>query len=403
MRRTLILGAVALVVLLAAGFFLFFQNSGEPSGDTSSGQGGGFFASLFPFNFGGGGGAAVDSGNGETPIVDERPIPRLRQVSAEPVGGGFLFTSDRASTTIRYVERATGHIYETAADSLTARRISNTTIPGVFETFWEDENNLIIRYLTENLDIETFAITLAEAAEEEQTVNGIFVPSWDRAALDPERETLFTVTRAQAGSSASLFRADGSNPRTVLASPISSWVPLQSRNDLFLQTAPAPEVPGYLFRVSNQNLVRALGPADGLMAVVSPSGRYILSSANTERGIELSVFDTSSNEAQTLPLATLAPKCAFVSETPVRIFCGVPSEFPGGEYPTDWLLGRVAVSDDLWLISLPDGAATFLAAPSEDYDVSLDIENVIVDEEGSYVGFTNKNDLTFWVFRTTDE
>lgn len=401
MRRTLILGAVALVVLLLVGFFLFFQNSGEPSED-AAGQGGGFFASLFPFNFGGGGGAPTGSENGEIPIVDERPIPRLRQVSPEPVGGGFLFTSDRASTTIRYVERATGHVYETAADSLTARRISNTTIPGVFETFWENENNLIIRYLTENLDIETFAITLAEA-EQEQTVNGVFVPSWDRAALDPERETLFTVTRAQAGSSASLLRSDGSNPRIVLASPISSWVPLQSRNDLFLQTAPASKVPGYLFRVSNQNLVRVLGPANGLMALVSPSGRYILSSANTERGIELSVFDTSSNEAQTLPLATLAPKCAFVSETPVQIFCGVPSEFPEGEYPTDWLLGRTAVSDDLWLISLPDGAATFLAAPSEDYDVSLDIEHVVVDEEGSYAGFTNKNDLTFWVFRVADE
>lgn len=396
MRRTVIVGAIALAVVLVLGFLFFFTNSSEPEEGAQS-PSGGLFGSLFPFNFGGNGGPLLGEPDTEEPGVDTRPVPRLRQVSAEPVGGGFLFSSVRASTTIRYVERATGHVFETSTDTLTVRRISNTTIPGVYEVLWQDGNSFVMRYLAESLEPETVAVSLTDA-EEEQTINGTFVPSWDRASLDPARETLFSVTATASGSSAALARADGSNSRPVLASPISSWIPLQSEDDLYLQTAPATGVSGFLYRIVNQNLVRVLGPRTGLLSVVSPSGRFMLFSDHSERGVALSVLDTTSNEVQELPLATFATKCAFVSEAPLRVFCGVPSEFPDGDYPTDWLLGKTEFRDDLWLIELPQGSATFLAAPFEDAGVALDVTTITANEEGSYVGFINKNDLSFWVF-----
>lgn len=396
MRRTVIVGAIALVVVLVLGFLFFFTNSSEPSGGEQS-SGGGFFGSLFPFNFGGGNDPLLGEPGTEEPGVDTRPVPKLRQVSRDPVGGGFLFASERASTTIRYIERATGHVFETSTDTLTTRRISNTTIPGVYEVLWEDGNNFIIRYFGESLEPETVAVSLAET-EGEQTINGTFLPSWDRATLDPERETLFSITETASGASASLARADGSNPRSVLASPISSWIPLQSEDDLYLHTAPASRIPGFLYRVVNQNLVRVLGPRLGLLSVVSPSGRFVLFSDHSERGISLSVLDTTTNEVQELPLATFATKCAFISEAPLRVFCGVPSEFPDGDYPTDWLLGKTELRDDLWLIELPQGSATFLAAPFEDEGVALDVTSIVTNESGSYVGFVNNNDLSFWVF-----
>ena len=59
---------------------------------------------------------------------------------------------------LRYVDKATGNIYQTFADKIDERKFSSSVIPRVYEAFFGNEGeSVIMRYLkTDNRTIETF-------------------------------------------------------------------------------------------------------------------------------------------------------------------------------------------------------------------------------------------------------
>lgn len=403
MRRTLILSGIAvLIVLLVGAYVFFFTGFGgrETAGNTNEP---GFFGSLFPFNFGNAPETPpLIDGNTETP-VDTRPVPRLRKISETPVGGGFFFVDKegQASTTvgIRYIERTSGHVYETSATSFTTRRISNTTIPGIQEVLWEDKNNFLIRYLDNSTDIETYAIGLVDA-DVEQSITGKQVTSFERGSLNSTGATLVSVSENANGSTVYTGPANGQSRTSVFSSPITSWIPHLRGSTVYLTSAPSASVTGFLYRLSGQSLIKVLGGERGLMVSLSPTGAYaLISTVDDAGGIGLSVVALASGERRASPVDTISTKCGFVSEKPLQVVCGVPVEFPRASYPTDWLLGRVSFSDDVWLIDFDEGSAELLVLAGEDTTELLDVTHVIVDETASYAGFINKNDLSFWALR----
>jgi len=138
-----------------------------------------------------------------------------------------------------------------------------------------------------------------------------------------------------------------------------------------------------------------------LSTKISPEGGYVL--ANTADGNDVSLFleNLSTGERLESPVATLVHKCAFLPEEPTQVVCGVPNEFVGA-YPEDWLLGRAALNDTLWLVNFNEGSATLLADPNDEVGELIDVYNPAMDETGSYFYFLNKNDLSFWSFELNE-
>ncbi len=406
MKQTFILGGVALALVLAVGAFVFFfsgtgEDAGQASGDERRG---GLFGSLFPFQSGGSQQVPSD-GDGEGTLETPQPdgtVPQLRRVSDQPAAGGTYFANPDGSMSIRYIERASGHIFETLADRSTVKRVSNTTVPGIQEALWLSKNSLVLRYLNDDGEVETFLATLASTTAE-QTLQGKFLPSWDRATLDSSRTNILSVEEGASGSTLYVTKADGTGKRVVYTSPLRSWSPLQSDRDIFLQTAAASGVPGFLYRLSGQTLVKVLGDVAGLVAVVNPSGRYVLFSAGAEDTLATYLIDTSNNELYESPVATIASKCAFLGKDSPEAVCGVPATIPDGSYPNDWLLGRVSFSDDVWVVDAVAGAAQLVALPEEEARASLDVTYPTVSPDGTYFGFIDKNNLSFWSLRLLPE
>ena len=399
MRRVLIISGGVIVFFILLGFFLFFfVPSSQESGGGPAREG--VFGSLFPFNFGGGANITEEPSD-DVPIVSEGgAAPRLRKITANPAVGGIFFENGE-DTGILYIERATGHVFEGSTENTTVKRISNTTIPEIQEVVWVNKDQFIIRYLTDEEAIETFSVRLASTSEE-QALQGTFITSWDRGVLDPEGRTLFTVTEVAGDASLALVNPDGSNKRSLFTSPISSWVPLQSRNGLFVYSAPASGIPGGLFRVVGTAISSVLGNQPGLIAQVSPGGDRVLFSTGEGNAVSLFMMKTDSGEIFESPISTIADKCVFLGDG-VRVVCGVPEEFPEGEYPNDWLLGRVAFSDYLWLVDFELGSATLLSIPEDEANEIIDVLKPFVDPRDEYVGFVNKNDLSLWSLRISEE
>lgn len=393
MKQTLIYTLIALVLVIIAAIIAFVFVGPAGNGGTGDGERPGFFSSLFPFNGSGDGNEPLFVGDAPPKREDNRPVPRLRQLSAKPVSGGVVFDNDDGSVGFRFVERETGHIYEAFADRLETKRVTNTTIPGIQEVVWINKNELIVRY--DDGGIENFYIELVDA-ESEQSVNGSFLDSWHRAALDPSGESLFTVTETQNGSRLALSSPDGETNTTLLNSPIKSWVPLQSERDVYVQSAPASGVSGFLYELQGGALVKVFGDGAGLMANVNPSGTYALISTGAENDLELAGVSLASKELFPAPIVTIASKCAWSG--PGAAVCGIPNNLPAGEYPNDWLLGRVSFSDTLWELDVEGSAGALLADLESEARSAIDVWQPRINSSGTHVIFMNKNDLSLWSY-----
>jgi len=398
MKKILIYGIIAFVLVAIAAVAAFLLTSPSDSQDGQQNPVGTLFGSLFPFGSGGGSAAEQPLLEGED-AGDNLSVgaPRLRKVSESPVSGGFLFTREGVPM-IRFVDRSSGHVYETEADSITVTRITNTTIPGIQEVMWVDENHFMIRYL-EGEKINTFFASLDEKTEGEQSLSGFFIDSFTRGALDSERKNLFSVFTNQTGASLVLSDPDGESSRAILNTPLRSLVPLQSDDGLFVYTAPASGVNGFVYQVVGGSLVKIVGDVAGLTAKISADSSRVLVSGGGENVIGLALAGVKEGTLTDAPVDTLSAKCVFTPSASTLVLCGVPRDVPDGEYPNDWLLGRVSFSDSLWRINFESESATLVEDLAETAGEAIDVWQPSMSPDESYLLFMNKKDLSLWSYR----
>ncbi len=215
-KRNFILLIIVLVIITAVAF-LFFSSSKAPATPTSSEGGTNFFAKFNPFKkseptpppteeeF------PTDISGNEIPTDITQTELRLKKISSMPVAGFGIFLKERLKETLpttvediitekpitkkpvspltefvpalRYVDRATGNIYQTFADKINEEKFSSTIIPKVYEAYFGDKGEkVVMRYLKENdMTIETFAGVLPkEVFGKESTglneLKGTFLP-----------------------------------------------------------------------------------------------------------------------------------------------------------------------------------------------------------------------------------
>ncbi|MDP3762955.1 MAG: hypothetical protein Q8Q97_02690, partial [bacterium] len=142
-RRNLIV-ATAVVILAGGGIIWYFTRapSAQRAGEEEER---GFFSRLFP------GGGERELTQAEREKLEEAQQggagletakPRsFKLVEANVAGVAF------AKNKIRYIDRETGHVFEIDPDGQNKTRISNTTIPGIFEVIWSpDGTRAILKY-----------------------------------------------------------------------------------------------------------------------------------------------------------------------------------------------------------------------------------------------------------------
>ena len=154
------------------------------------------FSNLFPFTSSGTD-TEVERNEDETEnqreqdqqeqVGTEEILPQLRQISNIPTAGVhieslsktelFDINKDRKRAAkindteqfseIRYIATKNNYIYQTYDFTKTENRISNVTIPKVFDAHFFDKNNFIIRYENQFGDRKNYSVTLSDKSDEE--------------------------------------------------------------------------------------------------------------------------------------------------------------------------------------------------------------------------------------------
>src|SRR3990167_10436168 len=145
MKKTFkIILIIAIIVILGLlGWFWLLPGSSAPVADK--------IKDILPF--GSGEGINIPTNDRQDTINNEQgaqegPELILFQISKEQVAGFVAFnpstSSGQASTTIRYADRATGHIYDVNPLTLEKTKITNKTLPKIYEAHFRDNGNAVV-------------------------------------------------------------------------------------------------------------------------------------------------------------------------------------------------------------------------------------------------------------------
>ena len=401
MNRIIVIAASAIVILGLAAFGYFYFLTGPsvevaPDGTTTLPV-----AGQTPGDGSGQGGASG------TPTITSPGTPvtvtsRLVQISAGPVVPGAVLTDSKASAgtsspivaTATYIERQSGNVFSYRADTHTLTRINNKTIPGIQSAAWVPNASLaVVRYLSGSdfSTINTYGLLATSS-------NGFFLPQ-NLADVAVSSTSILSLASGVNGSIASVSRTDGTHSATLFTTPLTSLrIAFAGKNQYLAFSKPSATLLGSAFIVDSAGrFSRVAGPLSGLVALASPSGKWLLVSYAEGAAMRLQLVHIATGDIIPLPLATIADKCAWTADES-SIYCGVPVAPPAAPYPDDWYQGAVQFSDQIWNIHVADRYAQMVLDFAQANKESLDAVGLAVDPAKTTLVFMNKSDESLWSY-----
>jgi hypothetical protein len=353
---------------------------------------------------------------GDPSVTGGQPIAigRIHQITPESVAGSIIIQNG-STTLVRYVETATGHIYEARVEMGPPVQISNTTIPKILEAIWTpDGASVFLRYLGDTSNIKTFFAKLRASIGTSTNMSpynldGNFLPDGiTNLSVSKAGAKIFYLGSGDGGALGNVSNPDGSRRVQLFASPFIHWQSEWSTNDsLFLTTNGASSVPGtslLLPKAITANSVlpqKILSNVYGLTASLSPSGESVLYST-TNQGGGVSLHSLSLNlknpVVDRLSIRTYPEKCVWSKKEKNTLYCAVPQSIPDGENPDTWYQGLSSFYDSFWKINIVTGEAHLIYS-SRTTSEAYDGINLTLSSTEDYLLFTNKKDNSLWSLR----
>lgn len=386
-RKILLLIIITFTLILVGLFFVyqsFIADGGRGiSGGVTTDRGG--RNPLFP----GSSSSSNDNAGINKGIQRQKSIPTLRQISSAPASGGVVFTTQE-NTIIRYVDRATGHIFETTKNSFDQNRISNTTIPRIQEGVWSADGSMVIlRYLDEDEIIKSFYGKVSQGAG---VIEGTFMNDGITDIAVHQDGDLFYIQKTGNSSQGISSNFDSTNKRTVFSSKIFDWIPVWIGGSVGVLTKASRDVDGFLYTLRSGARTKILS-GSGLLVKLNKDGTKILFSTSDVGGTQLFMRDIDTKKVTEIPFVTLAEKCVWGSLS--VFFCASPHNTITDTVPDDWYKGVLSFSDDIWSYDTRTQTAQLIYDSNETGQV-FDAINLVVDGGLNMLLFTDKNNFILW-------
>lgn len=421
-RKTLIIIFVAIILLGIGGYFYLSKKAPAPATTPTA---------TFP---GGSGSFTGTSAGGGVPSTETNifvpgsgaTLPRLYELHKVPVAGvGFIEAGKAPNNKIsaRYIERGLGHIYETPLATLVESRIVNETRSRIMEALWgnggksvvvrsidDQSGSTIIKSsilnlggVTASFASGTSTLPVSDFIKTEEIPLPDYIPFM--ATIEDGGDKIFYMENGVGASVGSLTTFKKANTSTIFTSAFTEWLPqFPNQNLITLTSKPSALVPGHLFFVEpkTKSVTKILGGLNGLTTLTSHNGKLVLF-AETKAGIpELSVYDVSKKVTLPLFLQTLPEKCVWGFKNQTIVYCAVPQTLPNASYPDQWYQGTVSFSDALWEIDANTGHTQKIMTPANFGAPFIDMINLALSSDDTYLLFMNKISGTPWMYRIVE-
>ncbi|MCX6754565.1 MAG: peptidoglycan-binding domain-containing protein [Candidatus Nomurabacteria bacterium] len=326
---------------------------------------------------------------GVTGKIDTFTAPYFTKIAQG--GATTPIRTTEIAPSIRYVERMNGHIYKMFLDTKNKEKISNSTIPSIYETFFDNTGNTFVyRYLSEDKSINSFMASLGAPS-------GEFLPqNISDFSTSIDKTKFFYITENNNGASGVVGTFGNTKKDIVFNSPFTEWLSQWDNNQkIYLTTKPSYTANGTIFvlNTTTKTTTKVFGGVPGLTTLVNHNGSLVLFSTSTSSGPKLSIFDIKKHTTKELDRYGLSDKCVWSIDN-ITIYCSVPNVINGNQYPDSWYQGLVSFDDFFIKINSTTGDSETIANSTS--ETPVDGTNLFLDKQEKTLFFTNKKDSTLW-------
>lgn len=397
-KRLLKISAYILITLAVAllGYYFILSTNENVDGGKKP-----FFGNLFPF------------GNNE--VVTEVPFTEtpeiippseagtfdqvVRLISNEPVAGSVFVASSTKGDVIRYIEKATGHIFDVPASENTNLRVSNTTIPQIYTAlFTENGDGFVAQYVKNEDVIETMYGKITDGINEKTVVGTILSRNITALAVSPNGKTIFTLEKTQNGSEGYTTLPNGTNKKLVWSSPLKEFIPqFISDSHIGLQSKPYSSAYGVLFDVNAATAAKnvLIGNQINLTTLPYPNKPYVLYANNNG----LFAQNTAIGGVTELSPNTFPEKCVW-AQTKIFLYCAVPRSTITNGSLYSWYKGEISYSDDIWEYDVVANTARRVVDLESLAGRSIDISTISINSKDTLLLIQSKTDGSLWTIKT---
>ena len=342
-----------------------------------------------------------------------RRMPRLRMISGEPVAGYLPFetvaTTTLAGTTtttsfenaVVYTQRVSGHMYVARESTEAQTRLTNTTIPKVYQAQFSSSTAALYRYLADDgVSIRTFYGSIASGTSE---FTGTFLTNnIDSVALSADgKQMIYTMDR---GDQFFLNRSniDGSAMSTIFNSYIKEWnVQWPQQSKVFLTSKADSRYPGVLYVIdpATRRFDKLLSDILGLATLANPDGsRVAVSYTDPNNDFGFAIFNVAERDYAYPNFRTIAEKCVWSKIDTSVIYCAAPLERVFESMPEAWYMGKISTMDTIFRLDTDDMSSVEILTQIGLEGNDLDIDDMALSKDESFLYFINKRDLTLWSY-----
>lgn len=424
-KTFIILVVILILTITGVMWFFLFRAPATPAtpGDTTDSGAGGFA----PYNRGTNGGQNKGGGSDKT-LATSTPVdlgttsrlPILRKIYDKPVGGMGATSTASTTSVVHFIDRGTGYVYEANNSSLDLLKLSNTTIPRVYETFWQGNmKSFIIRTIKEgeeqvgtlyadlNRVVPQVSTTTASSSDSDlltstaYEVKGRYMTSNIlEIAASPKNDKIFELVNEKDRGVGYVSSFDEKTHKKVFDSPMTQLnIDWPEENTIIMSTKGTAYGPGYVYALDLKkgSFNKILNGIRGLSAKMNHDASMLLyTQSKTDGTLGTYVKKMKDGSIQELVVKTIADKCAWGTVQKQYLYCAVPNRFPDGSYPDDWYTGRASFTDQIWRVNSVTGEVLLLANPVDLASTLIDITNPVLDPKENTLYFINKKDLSLW-------
>jgi hypothetical protein len=412
-KTILIITFIIVLIGLVFGYFYITKNNSSSDKKETLGD----YLNFNPF------GSSKDENGGESPSVTNNQIEDIFENENQKssfvkltdfaISGAVFFEDieeikeeiqNTSSTTkqsiktvtipsLRYVEKATGHIYQRNLASSTVKKISNTTIPNIQEAFFDKNGmNVLLRFLSS--DENTINSYLAKLGGQ----SGEFLPlNILNVSLSPEKDKLFYMVKKPTGVTGTVKDLNDIKSSVVFNHDYSEWISeWVTPEKIYLTTKASASFYGnvYSMNIKNGVLTKIFGNIPGLTTLSNKDGSVILYNKSSLIGPKLNIFNVNNKTIDELNIYGLPEKCVW-SSNKVSLYCAVPNTVYEGEYPDIWYKGIVSFDD--YFIKIDTNTGDFYTIANSTKETPIDATNLFLNKDENALFFTNKKDYTLWM------
>jgi hypothetical protein len=268
-------------------------------------------------------------------------------------------TGDPNNEVVRYhknIPENLGHLFERNADgSEEERRISNLTIPQIFNVIWSPDGTHAIIFYT--LD-ESVKKLLIDYSDEASPVTNFLPDTVSAATFSPDSNSIAFVNSKEDSHNIFIADSDFGNQKKIYNNKIPyveiNW---PTPRKIAIKNKSSYALPGFLYLIETRNArVTKVVEGNGMDAIWNNDGSAVLysTSDNGGRKITTRIYDLDENKTHDLPISTIAEKCVFSRFERLKFYCGVPEAVPLARYPDDWWQGKLSFTDNVTVIDLEE-------------------------------------------------